>query len=373
MDENLLGALRDCEPATARSQRPDRNGSNPHIVLGRKSGKGCSVTMLRNHDDVGDGAAPRVSVILVTYNQEAHFEQAVESVLAQQTDFPFEIIISEDCSTDRTGELAEAVATKYPGMITLLRSPANLKTNEVTTRAIEIARGEYVAFIDGDDYWTAVDKLQKQVRFLDSNPGYSLCFHDVVVVNSAGEVIEQSFRRLAPGPDVGEYADIVRCNYIAGPSAMIRRSAIGELPGWFEHAEFGDWPLYILAAERGFIGFMPEVLGAYRQHAGGYWNRMSEEEKLRRCVRMLERVSEHSSPVRHAALSRATAELESDLILCQLRRGAWRSAARTLANAVLRGLLARNAQLIFSIFARAFARLRGRFLRRGFASSAPRR
>jgi glycosyltransferase involved in cell wall biosynthesis len=261
--------------------------------------------------------AHKVSVVLLTYNHEAYVGRAIESVLAQDADF--DLIITEDRSTDRTGEIVEAAAAAHPDRIRLIRSEANLNTNKVTTRAIDMAKGEYVAFLDGDDYWTSPSKLSKQAAMLDARPELAIVFCDAEIVDSVGRTTKASFLATAPAPVVGTYTDIAASVYIAGPTAMIRKSAIAALPAWFEHAEFGDWPLYLLAAERGDIGLMPEVMAAYRVHEGGYWSGMAPDEQSRRAIRFLRFMRTVAAPERTAALNRALAEITSRLLVEQVR------------------------------------------------------
>src|SRR5438128_1378970 len=117
----------------------------------------------------------KVSVILVTYNHGQYVAEALDSILGQQTQFPFELIITEDCSTDGTRDIVTAYANKNPDKIRVLFSESNINTNYVMSRAIAVARGEYVALIDGDDFWTCKKKLQRQVDFLDARSECSLC------------------------------------------------------------------------------------------------------------------------------------------------------------------------------------------------------
>src|SRR5688500_5403713 len=94
----------------------------------------------------------KVTVIVVTYNHERYIEQAIDSVLEQQATFPFELIITEDCSTDGTRDLVRAYAQRHPDRVQLLLSERNLNDNSVLTRALMAARGQYVALLDGDDW-----------------------------------------------------------------------------------------------------------------------------------------------------------------------------------------------------------------------------
>ena len=112
----------------------------------------------------------KVTVLVMTYNHAGFIAQALDSVLTQRTGFHYEILISEDRSTDGTRETVISYAEKHPGRIRLLLSERNLHSNTVVSRGIRVARGEYVALLDGDDYWVSPDKLQKQVDFLDAHP-----------------------------------------------------------------------------------------------------------------------------------------------------------------------------------------------------------
>jgi glycosyltransferase involved in cell wall biosynthesis len=131
---------------------------------------------------------PKVSVQVLTYNHAEFVAQALDSVLSQKASFEWEIVVGDDCSTDGTREILKSYARNHPERIRLLLHPQGLGPHEphlagnnnllATYRA---SRGEYVALLDGDDYWTDDSKLEKQVRFLDARPSCSLCCHAVAV------------------------------------------------------------------------------------------------------------------------------------------------------------------------------------------------
>ena len=104
----------------------------------------------------------KATVLLVTYNHSAYIRQAVESVLAQEADFEWEVLITEDCSTDGTREIVQEYADRHPERIRLLLSKLNQNDNEVVSRGIDAARGTYLALLDGDDYWLGPRKLELQ-------------------------------------------------------------------------------------------------------------------------------------------------------------------------------------------------------------------
>src|SRR5262245_39450314 len=130
-----------------------------------------------------------VSVLLVTFNHESYIEQALEGIMAQQATFPIEVLISEDCSSDRTRVIVQKFPEEYPDHVRLFLSERNLNDNTVTTRAWEAARGRYIAMLDGDDYWTDPFKLQKQIDFLEEHPDIFVCGHAVDIIDETGHII----------------------------------------------------------------------------------------------------------------------------------------------------------------------------------------
>lgn len=131
---------------------------------------------------------PLVSVYVATYNQEAYIRDCLDGIVKQQTDFPFEVIVVDDASTDSNPEIIKEYAERYPEII----RPVLLNENyyqQNRSKIFEIffpmAQGKYMAFCEGDDYWTFPGKLQAQVDFLESHPKYSMCFHNYRVVNES--------------------------------------------------------------------------------------------------------------------------------------------------------------------------------------------
>lgn len=117
-----------------------------------------------------------LSVIMTTYNHERYIAQAIESVLRQQTSFRIEIVIGEDCSTDRTLNIALDYQAQYPEAIHIIRSDRNVGWRENYRRTIEAAKGKYIAMLDGDDYFTHRKKLQMQVEMLEADEGMGMCY-----------------------------------------------------------------------------------------------------------------------------------------------------------------------------------------------------
>src|ERR1700733_15495950 len=116
----------------------------------------------------------KLSVAVVTYNHESFIRQAIESALAQRVKFDYEIVVANDCSTDGTQGIVEDLSRIYPNRIFSLSQKQNVGMPRNLSAAVAACRGEYVALLEGDDYWTRPDKLQKQVEFLDQHPDYAI-------------------------------------------------------------------------------------------------------------------------------------------------------------------------------------------------------
>lgn len=130
---------------------------------------------------------PLVSISCITYNHEPYIAQALNGFLMQKTSFPFEVLIHDDASTDRTADIIREYEKKFPNLIKPIYQKENQYSKGFTsvsaTWNFPRAQGKYIALCEGDDYWIDENKLQMQVDFLENNPEYGMCFHDAVVVN----------------------------------------------------------------------------------------------------------------------------------------------------------------------------------------------
>jgi glycosyltransferase involved in cell wall biosynthesis len=219
-----------------------------------------------------------VSVLIITYNHQAYVAQALDSVLAQRTSRNFEIVVSEDRSTDATFEIVERYARLHD-RIRIIRSERNIRSNEVVARAIRAARGRYVCMLDGDDYWLGVDRLEDQAARLDRSPEISAVFGNAAVFEDGGA---PSDRRWTPPehPALTDLEDLWEGNPFASCAGMMRRSALADLDPWYSEFFLTDWPQYIVCARSGPIAFENKITCAYRQHAGGQFSALTTRARL---------------------------------------------------------------------------------------------
>jgi glycosyltransferase involved in cell wall biosynthesis len=271
----------------------------------------------------------KASVIMMTYNHRPYIEQAIESVLAQQANFAWELIVSDDASTDGTQEIVERYARAHPGRIRTLFSEQNHNDNSILSRAWELAVGDYVALMDGDDYWTSSKKLSIQVEFLDQHPGCAICFHGVYL--DFGPDRPQEIRRCVGEPT---YERLLAFNFIATVSTLIRKSAIANFPPWYRAMRFGDWPTFLLAASSGSIAYIDLLLAAYRIHAGGVWSGLNEIRQFEATLGFQEDIRPHLGSRDVRLLDRARSELHVRLARRYRGLGAFDEARRHLSLAL---------------------------------------
>ena len=218
----------------------------------------------------------RVSVLITTYNHEAFIGQALDSVLGQQGVGPFEVLVGDDCSTDGTRAVIDGFARSHPGVVLPYYPSENLggAGKVLYGELVERSRGQYLAGLDGDDYWTSPDKLRAQAAHLDEHPECVMCFHNVVRRTDGGAVPDTLYNPPDQAHRLG-WPDLFEVNPVGSCSPMIRREVLDPLPSWYFELPWGDLSLYLLAAGAGEIHYLPEVMGVYRLHGAGMFSGMT--------------------------------------------------------------------------------------------------
>jgi Glycosyltransferases involved in cell wall biogenesis len=231
----------------------------------------------------------KVTVLLKTYNHEKYIAQALDSILMQETDFDYEIVVLEDCSTDATREILSAYKRDHPDKIRLRLAERNQRSNKAFAKEFQAAPSPYVAFLDGDDYWTSPKKLQKQVDFLRAHPECVVCFHNAMLVYEDGRVPIP--HNPANQKLFSVVEDVWECCFIASPTPMFRKDVLGMFPEWYYTMPVGDWPLYMLYAQHGRMGYIDELLAVYRIHDEGLWSKQVPIRKLESLISIYERMN----------------------------------------------------------------------------------
>lgn len=220
----------------------------------------------------------KVSVLMLTYNHEKYIADAIESVVKQQADFPFELVIGEDRSTDNTARICREYQEKYPDLIKLTINEENLGLQENFIRTYNQCSGEYMAICEGDDFWINKHKLQIQADFLDQHKEYSACFHRAL--NYYQEDGSKSIGNGGYQKKVNTVFDIINSNPITNVTVMFRLGLFGELPFWFSKVTSYDFAIHVLNAEHGDVYFMNKVMAVYRQHKESIWSMATSEKQI---------------------------------------------------------------------------------------------
>jgi glycosyltransferase involved in cell wall biosynthesis len=219
------------------------------------------------------GKFPLVSVCLITYNHEKYICKAIEGVLQQETLFPFELIIADDCSTDNTRSIIKEYANSHPSIIRLILQEKNVGAKRNWLDLIESPKGKYIAYFEGDDYWIDPLKLDKQVKFLEENANYSACCSNVF------EEYEDGQKKIASGKSTITLNDLAYGNIIYTSSVLYRN--IIDLPSWLNQCKMGDWILWLLLAQKGPIFKFEEQMCVYRIHNNSLWSSAGKEKNLK--------------------------------------------------------------------------------------------
>lgn len=223
----------------------------------------------------------KVSVVMITYGHEKYIAEAIYGVLMQECDFELELIISNDCSPDKTDDIIQDILQTHPNSswIKYIKQEKNIGMMPNFELALQKAQGKYIALCEGDDYWSDSNKLRKQVDFMKKNRDYSMVFHSVNIKN---EVPDVNFEYPIPSRKILSFNDILSQHYIPTCSILFRSSHLpSTLPSFFSKCMMGDIPLELMLADRGKVFFMNEKMATYRFNNGGITRSKSQIKKGR--------------------------------------------------------------------------------------------
>ena len=233
-----------------------------------------------------EAITPLCSFLCITYNHAPYIEECLRGFLEQETSFPFEILIHDDCSTDGTDEIIKAYAAKYPKIIKPLYEEENQysKGDEGSPffGIMHKMAAKYIAFCEGDDYWDDPKKIETQVRFLESNPDFVLCYHRCHTIDSSG-IVENDDGSLHR--DASPRA-LQRLEVLVPTRTACYRNVVDYLEpnllSCFRKILNGDTFLWTLLGQHGGAKYIADIRPAYyRLHAGGVWSSLSSPLQFR--------------------------------------------------------------------------------------------
>lgn len=222
----------------------------------------------------------KVSIAMVAYNHARFLAQALDSVLSQKVDFDYEIIVGEDASQDDTASILQIYAEKYPDKVIPLIRKKNLGMTRNILDVLGHCTGEYIAFLEGDDFWISDNKLRRQIDFLDSNRDYSAVVHCSYVVDSKGEIQENDFYSGEKEDRDYLLENLERFELPFQTSSIVVRNYSEEFLGLAKKVMKNDnfpadrlFPFFML--KKGKVRILSEIMGAYRfyiEEGGTNWS-----------------------------------------------------------------------------------------------------
>lgn len=225
-----------------------------------------------------------VSVLCTAYNHEGFIRDAIEGVLNQKVDFRYELIIHEDASTDGTREIVNQYAESYPHMIRTILQEKNQyhSCNIYQSYLFPAARGKYIAFCEGDDYWVDPTKLQKQVEFLETHDSYSMCMHNAVKLNcETGEKrLLDTFQEDGCYSQEEQVLAGLGTGFPAFASYLIRAELLKDMPDFFLASKVLDYPIRQYYANCGKIQYFKKPMSVYRASTPQSYMKKTLEDQL---------------------------------------------------------------------------------------------
>lgn len=224
--------------------------------------------------DVREGGEVDVTITCLCYNHKDYIAKALDGFLTQKTEYTFEILVHDDASTDGSVEILQDYEAQYPGVVRVVYQEENQYSKKPLGGMIykflyPLARGRYIAFCEGDDFWTDPLKLQKQVSYLEGNPDYALCFHNYndledgrLTLHSNAEMRDMSLADYARGISGIQTLTVVSRNVFTG--LKVDEDVLKHMTGsyfWFS-----------IAASYGLMKYMDEVMAVRRVHPQGVWS-----------------------------------------------------------------------------------------------------
>lgn len=271
-----------------------------------------------------------VSVLMMAYNEESYIEQAIESIISQKTSFRFEVICHDDASQDKTPQIIEKYASLYPDIVIPIIQTSNktqLGENIMLKYMYPYCRGTYLCYCDGDDYWTDMEKLQRQYDFLEGNKDYNLCLCKFIFYFEDSETyIEALTGEKEKDLNIEDFIrwDVKRIPQVG--TAMFRKEIAYNRPAMFRQVGGGknslrnisDMPLYIYLSLNGRVKYFPDSVAVWRRRVSGTWSHEAQDLKKnvefkKQYINFLEQLDNYTNHKYHKQIQKKENTVKTDI------------------------------------------------------------
>tara|TARA_R110002072_G_scaffold200355_2_gene358091 strand:- start:1585 stop:2439 length:855 start_codon:yes stop_codon:yes gene_type:complete len=257
---------------------------------------------------------PLVSACIISYNQQEYIAAAIEGALSQELDVPYEIVISDDCSTDDTPRIIEEFAHK-DFRIRVVKHSKNVGMHQNWLDAINSCNGEFVALCEGDDFWLDKNKLAKQLQILRSDEELSGCFTNANILNADNKIEESSYVNLKNAGLTAKELFSLHYNPIPTCTLMFRKSLFNGFPSNYYQSPFADRILHTLLILQGNYFYISQSTATYRKHENGVWSGIQKEKQHINMLRSLEVILQVVTSPEHKLAVRKSILRQLDLML----------------------------------------------------------
>lgn len=223
-----------------------------------------------------------VSVTCTVYNHEKYLRKCLDGFVMQKTNFKFEVLIHDDASTDASADIIREYEKKYPDIIKPIYQTVNQYSQGIKispTYLYPRAKGKYLAWCEGDDYWCDENKLQKQFDVMEKHPECSICVHKVESILENGKKLEKfhpAFNINKRIVDNDAYVELMtdRSYYLFQTSSYFIRKSLFDYknkPEFWANSDVGDVPIILYCVSKGNLYYIDEVMSCYRNNSIGSW------------------------------------------------------------------------------------------------------
>lgn len=236
----------------------------------------------------------KVSILLITYNQEQYIRECLDSLIMQEASWEAEVIVADDCSTDNTLSIIREYSGRSPFGFVFLPSEKNLGFVKNYQRAFSACRGDYIAVMEGDDYWTSPKRLTAHVRFLELHRECVMTMNRYITFNQSIGSYAVSNWNVQDDYEYITSAQMASGNRLGNLSACVfRKKEIDKIKPDLYELVISDWMIGMVLGQFGFIAILKEVMSAYRVHDNGQWSKLSKKEQVEGLIGIIDEYNKY--------------------------------------------------------------------------------